>query len=109
MRIPTRYRGQYAIGGRYAVTTGFDSQFDDIFRIKVERVGGKRGARRVFHALVYRQDGKVSGSGQAPRIVQGLHITQHRRRTIVIHHDPVNVIRPRQIKLVGWNGHTTVL
>ncbi len=74
MRVAARHRGQHAVGRRHAVTAGFDRQLDDIFRIKVQRVGGEGGARRVLHALVNRQNGKVAGSPQASGIVQGLHI-----------------------------------
>ena len=95
VRIAARHRGQHAIGGGHAVTTGLNGQFDDIFRIKVQRVGGKRGASRMLYALVDRQDRQISGSRQAAGVIQGLHITQHRRRTIVIHHHPIDIIRPR--------------
>lgn len=66
MRVAARHRGQHAVGRRHAVTAGFDRQLDDIFRIKVQRVGGKGGARRVLHALVNRQNGKVAGSPVRP-------------------------------------------
>ena len=95
VRVAARYRGQYAIGRSHAVTAGFDGEFHDILRIEVERVGGERRARRVLYALVDRQNGQVPRSRQTPGVVEGLHITQHRRRAVVIHHHPVDVIRSR--------------
>ncbi len=74
MRVTARHRGQHAVGRRHAVTAGFDRQLDDILRIKVQRVGGEGGPRRVLHALVDRQNGQVAGPPQSSGVVQGLHI-----------------------------------
>lgn len=49
----------------------------------------------MLYALVDRQDRQIAGSRQAAGVIQGLHITQHRRRTVVINHHPIDVIRPR--------------
>ncbi|CZU79186.1 Uncharacterised protein [Enterobacter hormaechei] len=107
--IATRHGGQHAVGGGHAVTARLNRQLDDIFRIKIERVRGKRCPRRVFNALVNGQNREVPGSAQAAGIIKRLHVSQYGRRTVVVDHDAVYVIMARQIKLVGWNGHTTML
>jgi|GEM_PF-5791231 len=109
VRVTAGDRRQHAVSGSHAVTARLDRQFHDVLRIKIERVGGEGCARRVFHPLIHRQDRKIAGSAQTPGVIQRLHIAQHRRWAVVVHHYAVNVIVARKIKLVGWNGHTTML
>jgi len=63
----------------------------------------------VLNALVNRQNGEVTRAGQTSGIVERLHVSQHGRRTVVIHHHAVYVVVAGQVELVGWNGHTTML
>ncbi len=63
VRVATRNRRQHAVGGGHAVTARFNSQFDDVFRVKIERVGGKRGPGRVLNALIDRQNRQVARAG----------------------------------------------
>ena len=63
----------------------------------------------MFNALVYRQNREIAGATQSSGVIERLHISQNRWRTVVIHHHPVNIVMTRQVKLVGWNGHTTML
>jgi hypothetical protein len=63
----------------------------------------------VLNALVHRQNREIPGAAEPPGVVERLHISQDRRRTVVIDHHAVNVVMTRQIQLVGWNGHTTML
>ncbi len=109
VRVAARHRRQHAVGGGHAVAARFNRQLDNVFRVEIHRVRGKRRARRMLDALVHRQNGEISGAGEASGIIKGLHISQHRGWTVVINHHAIDIIRPWQIELVGGNGRTAVL
>src|SRR5690554_1155974 len=90
--IAPRHRREHTKSGSHAITATLDSQLDDIGRIKVARVGREGGARRVFDALIYRQQTKIAGTGQAAMIEQRLKATHHCRTAITVGHYPADKV-----------------
>ncbi len=43
---------QHAKGGSDRVAAAFNGQFNNVFRVKIGRIGGKRGPPAVLNALV---------------------------------------------------------
>ena len=62
VRVFPAHDAQYAIGGGNAVAAAFNGQLYDVFRIEINRVGGKRGTAAVLNALINREDGAVTRS-----------------------------------------------
>ena len=104
MGIAPGYRGQDAQGGGHGVAAPFDGQLDNIFRIKINGVGGKRRRRGMFNALVHRQDGQIAGPGQPAMIEHSRQGTQHVDGPVTGHKNPVQEIRTRQMQ--GFFGKT---
>ncbi|MNY40416.1 hypothetical protein D3C86_1751590 [compost metagenome] len=65
MCILTGNRTQYTICRSNSVTTAFDSQFHDVFRIKIDWVWCERCTSAMLNTLIHRQDRYISGIGQA--------------------------------------------
>ena len=53
---------EYAQCGCHGITAPFYGEFDDIFGVKIDGVGGKGRAARVFDALINGEDGNVPGA-----------------------------------------------
>ena len=80
-----------------------------MFGIEIVRIGGKRGACRMFDALIHRQNREIAGSRQAAGVVQRLHIAQHSRRTVIVDHHAIDIIRTGQIEVFCGKRQTAML
>ncbi len=89
-------RAQDAQCGCNRIASGFQSQFNDVFRVEIDGVRSKGGAGRVFNTLIHRQYGKVTTSGQSSEIKQGLQIPKDADRPVGCCHGPVHKVGPRQ-------------
>ena len=56
VRILPRDRAKHTQSRGDGITSALDSELHDVFGIEVHRIGGERCARRVFDALIDRQD-----------------------------------------------------
>jgi hypothetical protein len=91
MGIFTAHDTQDAKGGGDGIATGLYSQFDNILRIEVHRVGGEGGAGAVFDALVYGEDREIAGVGKAAMSQEGLEAGEDTIAAIGIHPDLFHV------------------
>ena len=71
------YAAQHPQGGSNCVTATGNGQLNNVLRIKINGVGGKRCTGRMLNALIHRQNGKVASIGQAPAAVELLQATEH--------------------------------
>ncbi len=79
VRILARYRTERPEGGNHGVAAAGDGELDDVLRVEVDRIGGKRSAGRVLDTLVDRQNGEVTGAGQPARVEELLQTAHHLR------------------------------
>ena len=108
VRVFARNAGEYAVGRGDRIASPFDSEFDDVLRIKVLRVDGKGSACRVFDPLIDRQDGNVAGTSEAAVVNDLLIGAQHGRRAIVLCEDAVNIIGTGQVEVFFGNRGAAV-
>ena len=54
---------EYAQRGCHGITAPFNGEFDDVFGIKVDGVGGKGCTAGVFDPLINGKNGNVPGAG----------------------------------------------
>ena len=53
MRVAARDDAKHTQGRRDAIASAFDRELDNLFGIEEHRIGRKRRAGRVFHALIH--------------------------------------------------------
>jgi len=94
VRVATRHRGQHAERGGHTVAAAFDGELDDVLGIEINRVGCKRGAAGMFHALIHRQQGKIAGIRQPSVTIKGLQAAQHAGLAVFHRHHAIHIIRP---------------
>ena len=104
VRVFARDGTQNAKGRSDSVATAFDREFDDIFRIKIGRVFCEAGARGVLDALIYGEDGNISGAGKAAGIVDPLEIIQNALVPVCVGENAIHKIRARQMEHVFGDG-----
>jgi hypothetical protein len=104
MGIFPAHQTQYTIGRGDPITTTFHGQFNDIFRIKINGVRGKRRTGAVFYALVYREDGTISGISQFSMAEQRLYVPEHCIIPVTVDPYFIYMIWGGQVKSGFFNG-----
>src|SRR5690606_1654354 len=64
MRILTAHNSEHPVGGSNGITAAFDSEFYNIFRIKINRIGSKSRTPAVLNSLIHRKDRAMPGARQ---------------------------------------------
>jgi len=77
MCIPPGQEAKTAESGGNRIASTFNTQLDNVLRIEIDGVFGKRSAAAMLNTLVNGKDGKVAAICQSPVIVHALEIAQH--------------------------------
>ncbi len=96
----SRHHGKNPEGRGDPVAATRDGEFNDLRRVEIGRVGGKRRGSRVLDALVDRQDRDIARPAHSAVIEKALQIPQDLRRAIGLSHDPAHEVRPGQVQVV---------
>ena len=94
MRVFAGHCAEVAERRSYGVAAPFDCQFDDVFRVEIDRVRSERRAGRVFDVLIDRQDRHVARAGQPAVAEQRLQAAQ--RADVAVGRNPCPVDRVRR-------------
>ena len=83
---------EYAQCGSHGITAPFDGEFDDVFGIKVDGVGGKGRAAGVFDPLIDGENRNVPGAREPSRTVEALQVVEHGNVAVGVCKDPVDKV-----------------
>ena len=97
MGIFTCYGSKNPKGRSYSITASFNSQFYDIFRIEIDRIGGKRCSGSMFDVLIDRKYRHITGICQATMSQQRLQTVQYSDAPVRINPDFIYCIGRRNM------------
>jgi hypothetical protein len=87
-------------GGGNGVAATLDGELYDVLGIEIERILGKAGSGRVLDPLIDREDGEISGIGQATGAVHALEVGENAGITITESMDAIDEIGAGKMKKI---------
>jgi hypothetical protein len=109
MRVLARDRTEHAERGGHGVALALQPELENVLRIEVDRIRGKRRAGGMLDALVDRQDGHISRSRQAAVKEQRLEVPENAGGPVGGRDDLIDEPRAGQVQHFLRDGPARVI